>query len=141
MTQDIEKTKDTHEKLRNILIDYGCEEYGDAIVDEISTLFNFPTTIDIEPEEEEKTNVEFYVATYEPNESDEQPYKEVIAVFTEDWELQDDKLYYTCYASLGQHSTCSQSFIAQNCKKATEKEYKELKIELEKLVGYNLNVV
>lgn len=51
---DIEHTKETHDKLREILIEYGCEEYGDCIIDEISTLFNFPTTIDVEPEEEEK---------------------------------------------------------------------------------------
>ena len=44
--------EDTHEKIRSILIDYGSEEYGDCIVDEICQLFNFPTTIDVEPEEE-----------------------------------------------------------------------------------------
>ena len=51
---DIEQAKETHDKLREILIKYGSEEYGDCIVDEISWLFNFPTTIDIEPEEEPK---------------------------------------------------------------------------------------
>ena len=50
----IAEAKDTHDKLREILIKYNSPEYGDAIVDEISSLFNFPTTIDIEPEEEEK---------------------------------------------------------------------------------------
>ena len=49
----IEQVKDTHDKLREILIEYGCEEYGDCIVDEISLLFNFPTTIDVEPEEDQ----------------------------------------------------------------------------------------
>lgn len=44
---------DKHEKLRNILISYGCEEYGDCIVDEISELFNFPTT---PSDEDEQTN-------------------------------------------------------------------------------------
>jgi hypothetical protein len=47
----IEEAKETHDKLREILIKYGNEEYGDCIVDEISWLFNFPTTIDVEPEE------------------------------------------------------------------------------------------
>ena len=42
--------RDTHEKLREILIKYGNKEYGDCIVDEISWLFNFPTTIDTETE-------------------------------------------------------------------------------------------
>lgn len=48
-----EKAKETHDKLRNILIKYGNPEYGDCIVDEISWLFNFPTTIDVESEENE----------------------------------------------------------------------------------------
>lgn len=46
------EAKEKHDKLREILIKYGSEEYGDCIVDEISWLFNFPTTIDTEPEEE-----------------------------------------------------------------------------------------
>ena len=46
------QARETHEKLREILIKYGNPEYGDCIVDEISWLFNFPTTIDVEPEEE-----------------------------------------------------------------------------------------
>jgi hypothetical protein len=33
-----------HDKLRKILIDYGCQEFGDAIIDEISALFNYPKT-------------------------------------------------------------------------------------------------
>lgn len=48
-----QKVKETHNKLREILIKYGCEEYGDCIVDEISWLFDFPTTIDVEPKEED----------------------------------------------------------------------------------------
>jgi hypothetical protein len=50
MKISIEAARDTHEKLREILIKYGNEEYGDCIVDEISWLFNFPTTIDTETE-------------------------------------------------------------------------------------------
>lgn len=42
------KTKMTKEKihneLRNILIKYECEEFGDAIIDEICELFNYPKT-------------------------------------------------------------------------------------------------
>jgi len=47
-----EKARETHEKLREILVKYDCPEYGDCIVDEISWLFGFPTTIDANPEEE-----------------------------------------------------------------------------------------
>jgi len=32
------------DKLRNILQDYGCEEFGDCIVDEICELFKSPLT-------------------------------------------------------------------------------------------------
>lgn len=48
----IEEAQEKHEKLREILIKYGSEEYGDCIVDEISWLFDYPTTIDTEEEEE-----------------------------------------------------------------------------------------
>lgn len=50
MKISIETARDTHDKLREILIKYGNEEYGDCIVDEISWLFNFPTTVDTETE-------------------------------------------------------------------------------------------
>jgi len=40
----MKKIQETHNKLRQILCDNGNEEYGDCIVDEISELFNFPTT-------------------------------------------------------------------------------------------------
>ena len=46
-----EEIKETHNKLRVILRSYGNEEWGDCIVDDISWLFGFPTTIDVEPEE------------------------------------------------------------------------------------------
>lgn len=94
----------------------------------------------------ELTNVEFYVATYDANESDEQnevnSYKEVIAVFVDEIETNKSKddVYYTCYAHLGQHSVCSQSFLAEKCRKATETEYKDLFNELTQ-VGYNLQIV
>jgi len=40
----IEQIEEQHEKLRNILISFGCKEYGDCIIDEISNLFKFPNT-------------------------------------------------------------------------------------------------
>lgn len=42
--QEIEELKETHEKIRNILIDYGSEEYGDCIIDEICEAVGLPTT-------------------------------------------------------------------------------------------------
>ena len=47
-----EKIQTVHQKLRDILVSYGNEEYGDCIVDEISFIFGFPTTTDIETEGE-----------------------------------------------------------------------------------------
>jgi hypothetical protein len=43
--ETIQELKDKHEKLRNILIEYGCEENGDCIIDEICLLFKYPQTI------------------------------------------------------------------------------------------------
>jgi hypothetical protein len=88
------------------------------------------------------TNVSFYLATYEADESDEVNFREVLAVFPDEEENSryGDKCF-SCYAHLGQHSTCSQSFLAEKCKKITEKEqYQELFNELES-IGYKLNVV
>lgn len=39
--------EDTHNKLRNILKDYGNPEWGDCIIDEICFLFGYPTTTDL----------------------------------------------------------------------------------------------
>lgn len=36
--------KNKHYNLRQILIEYGCQEYGDCIVDDICNLFNYPNT-------------------------------------------------------------------------------------------------
>ena len=33
-----------HEELRNILIESGSPEFGDAVIDQICTLFGYPTT-------------------------------------------------------------------------------------------------
>jgi hypothetical protein len=44
--QEIETLKETHEKIRNILIDYGNKEFGDAIIDEICVAVGIlPTTV------------------------------------------------------------------------------------------------
>lgn len=40
------KILETHQKLRDILIEYGSEEYGDCIIDEICQATGFPTTTD-----------------------------------------------------------------------------------------------
>lgn len=89
----------------------------------------------------EKTEVTFYVATYEPNDNEE-PYTEVIAVFVNEIEaVVNGEKHFSSYAHLGQHSICSQSFIAENCRKANETEYKDLFNELENSVGYNLKIV
>ncbi len=46
---DIYKTKtmEKHNKLIDILVKYGNEEFGDNIIDEISELFNYPKTKEI----------------------------------------------------------------------------------------------
>ena len=99
------------------------------------------------------TNVKFYLATYEPNESDEQATKEVVAVFVDEKYYSEDNIGYgrvtkedvdntfVGYAKLGQHCAVSNSFLRENCKEITDQEvYLELYNELLNL-GYNLNVV
>lgn len=87
---------------------------------------------------EPKTNVQFYIATYEALELDEQSTKEVLAVFTDELGNSGN---YSCYSAIGQHSICSKSFLRENCRKINKKEdYQELKTELE-LIGYNLNIL
>ena len=41
----IEKLKEIHEKIRDILIGYDCEEGGDCIIDEICIAFGIETTV------------------------------------------------------------------------------------------------
>jgi hypothetical protein len=44
--EEIENLKEIHDKIRSILIDYDCKEFGDCIVDEISLAVGIlPTTI------------------------------------------------------------------------------------------------
>lgn len=47
-----EEAEQTHNKLREILRSYNNPEWGDCIVDEICSLFGYPTTTDINPEKE-----------------------------------------------------------------------------------------
>lgn len=50
-TMDIDKLKEIHEKIRGVLIEHGCEEYGDAIIDDICIVVGIPTTIEYYDEE------------------------------------------------------------------------------------------
>lgn len=43
--------QEKHNELREILIEYGSEEFGDSIIDEICVVTNVPTTTDIADEE------------------------------------------------------------------------------------------
>jgi hypothetical protein len=52
VTESIDEyLEETHENLRSVLIEYNCEEYGDAIIDSICNVFNYPTTIEYYKEE------------------------------------------------------------------------------------------
>jgi hypothetical protein len=42
--KEIETLKTKHEKIRNILIDYGNDEHGDSIIDEICEVVGLPPT-------------------------------------------------------------------------------------------------
>ena len=45
-TFEIAALKETHEKIRSILIDYGNEEFGDCIIDEICVAVGIqPTSV------------------------------------------------------------------------------------------------
>lgn len=43
-TMKVENLKKIHEAIRNILIDYNCEEYGDCIIDEICNAVGIQAT-------------------------------------------------------------------------------------------------
>lgn len=43
--KELSKIKLKHNKLRVILQSYGCEEFGDCIIDDICNLFDYPNTI------------------------------------------------------------------------------------------------
>ena len=63
-----------------------------------------------------------------------------VAVFPQ---LKYNKILYgndliTCYAYVGQHSSCSKAWVKEQVK-ATPEEYNYLKLELER-IGYNLKI-
>lgn len=60
----IEEAREKHDKLRDIMEKYGNPEFGDCIVDEISWLFDFPTTTDTEPEGEFTDDGEYELVDY-----------------------------------------------------------------------------
>ena len=62
---------------------------------------------------------------------------DIIAVFPED---KQGNNMIGCYAHMGQHSTMSLDYYKETVP-ATPEEYKDLKAELENIVGYNLEVV
>lgn len=43
--EELKTIEENHEKIRNILIESGMEEYGDCIIDNICSVLNYPTTI------------------------------------------------------------------------------------------------
>ncbi len=66
---------------------------------------------------------------------------EIFAVFPQ---LKYNKYLYgndvlTCYAHLGQHSSCNKEWVKGETKPAKESEYLPLKSELEQ-IGYNLKI-
>ena len=62
---------------------------------------------------------------------------DVFAVFPN--EISDPEENVACYAHIGQHSGCDPKYY-KHLRKATPKEYADLKTELESL-GYNLTVI
>jgi hypothetical protein len=69
---------------------------------------------------------------------DEIPKSEVFAFFPDDI-YSDDKNVKTCYAHIGQHSSCHIDYLI-GCQKATKEQYADLYSELTQ-IGYNLKVV
>jgi len=86
-----------------------------------------------------KTKVKFLVHR-EPKYFDH-PAEEVFALFPEiyDNELVYEKTMLTCYAHVGQHSSCHIDFVDES-REATLKEYLTLKEELISL-GYKLDIL
>lgn len=65
---------------------------------------------------------------------------DVIAIFPE---LSGNMDLFTCqsYQHIGQHSTCDPRMIIKESRPATSQEYNDLKVELENLIGYNLEII
>ena len=93
----------------------------------------------------EKTNVQFYY--HEEND-------DLFAYFPEEKEWTEEGVKHLAkskeaidnlldlrlsYAHIGQHGSCCSEYVKE-CRKATEKEYKDLKTELES-IEYNLNII
>ena len=72
---------------------------------------------------------------------DKQHGGEVTAVFP--YQLgTDDPTTMGCYATIGQHGTCSEQWVlGKNNRRATPKEYKALYDELTNMVGYDLKIL
>lgn len=49
--EELNKIEQKHINLREILIKYECEEFGDALIDDVCLLFGYPTTNIFEVEE------------------------------------------------------------------------------------------
>ena len=65
---------------------------------------------------------------------------EVIAIFPEE---NGTNAPWTCssYMHIGQHSSCNPCALIKDTRLSTPEEYNDLKNELEKIVGYNLEVI
>jgi hypothetical protein len=79
-----------------------------------------------------KTDVVFRVVTI-------QGITDVTAFFPHD--VEDAKGHVGCYAHVGQHSSANYQYCVSKSRLATEEEYKDLKEELEKGFGYDLNII
>jgi len=87
-----------------------------------------------------KTKVKFLIEKDWTNPEGKIITGDVMAVFTEEVRIGADKQkLFTSYAHIGQHTEACEEYINE-CKPATEEQYKGLKNELEGL-GYNLEVV
>lgn len=87
-----------------------------------------------------KTEVIFLIEK-DYDESDKETFVEnhIMAFFPKENYFPYESDTKVCYAHIGQHSACHLDY-ANQCKEATEEEYKDLKTELESL-GYNLKIV
>lgn len=82
-----------------------------------------------------KTKVIFKIATFPPFEADEQPIKELIALFPDE----EENGFILSYMNVGQHSQAHKDFL--NSPDAEFEQYKDLYFELTNLVGYDLDVL
>jgi hypothetical protein len=123
-------------EVQNVLNKYGEIETYDqckAMLKELTKLgYTFEYYLDAQPYDLQKiksTKVQFFY--------DEQ-HNDLFAFFPEE-KYNSTPGLYTCYAHVGQHSACHIDYI-EECKKATPKQYKDLKEELIN-IGYNLKIV